>query len=268
VLAGVYNEEERIEGFLRSFAWSDDIIIIDKSSTDRTRDIIQAHKANLITVPYTDDAARLGYLGIEQAKNEWVFMVTASDLIHPALARRLLELINQDEFPYDVIRMPYAMYVFGIKDRRSPWYSKWEQKLARKSAISFADRVHEERGVTSTRVFAMDPDEVEILYHLTHRNLDTFFEHHLRYCKLETRKYDFPESLREIRKEIWAACKLVFIRRKTYRIKDNGWALGLAYISYFIMKYLFVWQKFYGRGEETYQRIRETLESEAESRIP
>lgn len=39
VVVVVYNEEGRIENFLKSFLWADEIIVVDKSSTDRTIEI-------------------------------------------------------------------------------------------------------------------------------------------------------------------------------------------------------------------------------------
>lgn len=257
ILVTVYNEEERIVDFMRSFSWSNDIVVIDKSSTDKTVELAKIYNANVISVPYTDESARIANLGIEATKNEWVMMVTASDIIHPKLAQKLIETVNLPNFEYDVISMPYAILVFGIKDKRSPWYNTRENKLARKSVIKFSDRVHEERGTSSKRVYSLPDSETEVLAHLTHRNLDTFFEHHIRYCRLETNKYDDESGIDKVWKEIIKACKLVFLERKTYKIKDDGMAIALAYISYFIMKYLFVWQKFRGKGEQNYKKMRE-----------
>jgi (heptosyl)LPS beta-1,4-glucosyltransferase len=198
-------------------------------------------------------------LGLAAAKNEWILMATASDLIHPRLARKLLDAINSEEFDYDVISMPYSIYVFGIKDRRSPWFKTHEDKLARKSVVSVSDRVHYERGSNSSRVYRMPDSDDEILYHLTHRNIDVFLEHHNRYCKLETDQYSDPSSIKEAFRDILRACKLVFLEKRSYKLGTDGLALGVAYISYFMIKYLFIWQKFRGRGEKTYSEIRDRL---------
>ena len=267
ILTIVYNEEDRIEDFLGSFSWSNDIILVDKSSTDKTIELAMPYNPTIITVPYTDEAARLSNLGLAAAKNDWVMMATASDVIHPKLAAKLLQAINTEDFEYDVISMPYSIYVFGIKDKRSPWYNTRENKLARKSAIRFSDRVHEERGTSSTKVYYLPENEEEALLHLTHRNLDIFFEHHLRYCRLETQKYSDPSELKKAWREVLQACKLVFLKKRTYRLGEDGLALGIAYISYFIMKYLFIWQKFRGRGEVEYARIKEELARIGDSKI-
>lgn len=259
VFAIVYNEEERIVDFLRSFSWSDDIVLVDKSSTDRTVELARPFGPTVISVPYTDEVARLASAGLEATKNEWVMMATASDVIHPKLARRLLDAINEPGFDYDAISMPYSIYVFGIKDPRSPWYATREDKLARKSVIRFSDRVHEERGTSPSKTYSLPSDEGEELLHLTHRNLDVFFEHHLRYCRLEADKYVDEGGMKAALGEILKACKTVFLDKKSHKMGPDGMALGIAYISYFMMKYLFIWQKFRAKGDEAYRDIKRRI---------
>jgi glycosyltransferase involved in cell wall biosynthesis len=43
VVTTVFNEETRIENLIKCFSWSDDLIIIDKSSTDKTEEIINKY---------------------------------------------------------------------------------------------------------------------------------------------------------------------------------------------------------------------------------
>ena len=105
VITVVYNEEERIETLLKTMQWSDDIIVIEKSSTDKTKKIALRYTQNVITVPYSDTGDELKY-GLEIAKNKWILTVTASDIIHPKLVDKLLELINSEKINenYDIIR--------------------------------------------------------------------------------------------------------------------------------------------------------------------
>lgn len=257
VIACVYNEAHRIEHFLKSFMWSDDLIIIDKSSTDNTRDVALKYTPNVITVPYSDTGDE-GKYGVEIAKNEWVMMLTASDIIHPALVSKLLSLINSENFHYDVISLPFALYVFGIRSPKySPWHSVTKKLLMKKGALQVTNKVHHEYSVISSNVYQMGYSEDENLYHLTHENSDTFFERHNRYTRLEAGLYsDEKTALKSCLKELYKAMKFVLFRKKSYMLGFDGIALGLAYISYFIMKYLHVWEKFRGKGTSVYNDIR------------
>jgi len=54
VFLEVFNEEERIESCLKSFAWADELFVFDKQSTDRTFEISKKYATEVISVPYTD----------------------------------------------------------------------------------------------------------------------------------------------------------------------------------------------------------------------
>lgn len=256
VITVVYNEENRIEEFLKCFSWSDDLIIVDKSSTDMTRDICLRYTPSVITVPYTD-AGDISKCGLDLAKNEWIMAVTASDLIEPELVKEIIRLINSKNFDYDIISIPFDMFVFGIKDKRSPWCTKSKTLVIKKAVLYLKDEVHHEINTTSTLIYKIDNNYTGRFYHLTHQDLNIFFERHIRYTKLETKKY-IDES-RGLRKSFFDVIKSiidVIFRRKSFLLGWDGVALSLAYVSYFIFKFLFVWEKFRGKGTEEYINIK------------
>jgi glycosyltransferase involved in cell wall biosynthesis len=257
VIAVVYNEAHRIEYFLKSFQWCDDLIVVDKSSTDNTRDIVLHYTQNLITVPYSDTGDELKY-GVEKAKNEWVMLLTASDVIHPALVADLQRMINDETFTYDVISLPFALYVFGIRSpKRSPWHSTRKTLMMKKSAVRATAIVHHERSISSTNIYKMDYSDKENLYHLTYENMESYFERQNRYARLEAQLIDDEKTaLRKSLKELFRAIKVIVFKKKSYLLGWDGTAIGLAYILYFIMKYLYVWERFRGKGSHVYQDIR------------
>ena len=258
VVVVIYNEESRIETFIKSFIWSNDLIIIDKSSTDRTRDIIVKYpQVRLIVTDYSDTGDEVKY-GIECAKNEWVMTLTASDIIHPNLVSKLIKFINDDNFNYDVIALPFAIYVFGIRDvKRSPWCAAHKEWMYKKSAIRTSTTVHKEMFHVSKNVYIMPYSDYENLFHLTHEGMDSFMERHIRYTRLEVQNYtDEKSALCTSFRDFIGSIKEVCFKRKSFLKGWDGVALGLAYISYFILKFLFAWQKFRGHGTMEYQKIR------------
>lgn len=257
----IFNEEERIENFIKCFLWSDNLIIIDKSSTDKTEDIIKKYiSPNLIylKVPYSDYGYAVHNKTVfDLIKNEWFMPITASDLIDLELVDIIHKTINTENFNYDVINIPYKMYTFGICDKHSPWSFKDEyvDAVYRKNHFILSDRIHEERGSNGKR-YTIKNNNHRYFYHLTLRNLNIFYERHIRYSEKETDKYDDPiKAKKEAMRNIFRAIKRTFFTKKTYKLGWDGFALALAYISYYIMTYLSVWQKFNKKGESVYQDI-------------
>ncbi len=259
VITVVYNEERRIESFCKSFSWSDDLIIINKSSTDKTREIALKYTNKVIDVPYSDTGDELK-LALEASKNEWILMVTASNIIHPELVKDILKLLNKENFDYEVIMLPFAIYMFGINNDKSPWNVKYTNRLAKKSNIVLGNKVHEEYSVDSKKIYYMSYDSEKVLYHLTHETLEWFLERHIRYARAEKEKYEERDKALKLcfKELIFSILKV--IKKRTFFKGWDGLALSLAYISYFIMKYLFVWEKFNGIGTEKYKNIRKMNE--------
>lgn len=261
VITVVYNEESRIENFIKSFSWSNDLIIIDKSSTDNTQQIIKKYpRAKLIVVPYSDTGDEFKH-GIECAINEWVMTVTASDMIHPNLVNNLVTLINSKDFNYDVIALPFALYVFGIRDvKRSPWCAAHKEWMYKRDVVKTSHVVHKEMYHTSDKIYTMPYSETENLFHLTHETMNSFLERHIRYTRAEANNYnDEKIALRSSFKDFLGSIKEVCFKRRSYLKGWDGVALGLAYISYFILKFLFIWERFRGDGSTIYNKIRSEI---------
>jgi glycosyltransferase involved in cell wall biosynthesis len=258
VIAEIYNEEDRIENFIKCFLWSNDIIIIDKSSTDNTRKIINKYISNsvhLIEVPYTAGASINSQRGVDVSINDWIMPITASDLIDPELVKKIKELIDTLDKAYSEIWVPYKMYVFGICDKHSPWHAEYKPLVYKKSDFIFSNKVHEERHSKGERYIYTNKN-FGFYYHLTHRNLEIFYERHIRYTNLETEKYKNPiKAKRKTFRDILNAIRGCVFPLMTFRMGWDGIALALAYISYFIMQYLSVWQKFNAKGEKTYLHL-------------
>lgn len=263
VVAVVYNEESRIESLIRNFLWSGDIIIIDKSSTDRTFELASNMGVRCFRVPYSENIpVEMNQLS-SLAKNEWIFMVTASDIIHPKLAEKLLKLVKDPHFQSDIIEYPFVNHVFGISSSKSPWSGAYRNRLFKRDKAEFVDKVHDEVEFKSSRIFRVPYDSVYAVHHLTHTNLDSFFERHTRYAKLEVEKlkiYGPKGALRKAFISFIRSIIRVIFRKQTFLLGQDGIGLSMAYVSYSMFVFLYTWQYFYGSGASNYKQIRADYE--------
>ena len=263
----VYNEEARIENLLRNCLWSDDIIVYDKSSTDKTRELASKYPCRVIKVPYYDAGAGLAKNIVNDAKNEWILALQCSDIIHPGLVNKILELINNPDFDYERIGFPSITSVFGIYDKKSPWSPNplWMtgRNLFKKNVVVFTEVVHREIQFKTDKIYWLKPSSTEALFHLTHENLETFFERHNRYAKSESNLFETRQKgFLKCFFMIFVVAGWMIIKKRTLLLGWKGIFLFLAYLSYYINIFLYTYQKFEGRGEEDYKKIREKMAAE------
>ncbi len=257
---GVYTEEARIESTLRCALWCDEIVVMDKQSTDRTREIAQRYTDKVYEMPHSEfDPNELQRI-VESASGEWILWLTASDVIHPVLAIQIRELIERDDFPYDVIHVPYRRYVLGLETKRSPWYSKVHPAVFRKRVVKIRhDDVHGAISFDTERHYEMANSAEHCMYHLTHETVDIMMERHLRYCRAEGRIFPPDWSMGKAALATLKATYRVFVQRKTPLMGWNGIALGAAYLSYLLLRFVYIWEHRSSEAPEVYRQIRRDI---------
>jgi len=261
----VFNEESRISFTLKSFSWCNQIILIDKCSTDKTIEIAKKYKNVKIirnnleksNNPFFDEVR----LALKHVNTEWVMSMTASDLITKKLALKIKNIKASDITKFNCISLPYKPYFMGINESFSPWdYSK-------RISIIRTDNLKINQGVHSVLTMSTKPKEYEVkmldkneaLYHLTHENYEGVLDRYFRYLSKEsnddiTLSKQFKYIIRQI-------IKLVFFKQILFKGKASV-ALTFSFLSYHMLKYVVLWDSRHGKGLKTYEDIREKISNE------
>jgi len=260
VFLEVYNEESRIDSCLKSFAWADEVVIFDKHSTDRTVEIASRYASKILSVPSCEASENVIENIANSSSRAWCLFPTASSLMTPQLAKRIIEITSKADFPYDVIGLPYKMYSMGINSKHSPFWSQYKYTLIRRSALIVSTHLHREISFKSKRIYKLPADDDEaVLYHCTHENLDSYISQTLRYTTYEA-KNDQYLSKRKAFCDIGKAVVNSFVRRRSAL---GGWdtvALSLMYINYYILRFLRVWARSAADGSKIYADIRKRVD--------
>lgn len=259
----VYNEEDRIENTLRTLRWCDEIVVVDKQSVDGTRAIARRYTDRVIEAPYSDFAAYELQLLVENSSSEWLLWLTASDMVSSTLGRHLRRLVDEDP-PYDVIMVPYRRFVLGLETKHSPWHGARHPSVMRRSVARIrTDDVHGAISYSPTaRVGTLAFSEGAALYHLTHVNVDALMERHIRYTRREAELLAPDVPLRRSARALIAALYRVIVKKRSFMMGWDGVALSLAYMDYWILQFLYVWQRRRGDASAKYGSIREQLLAE------
>ena len=106
-----------------ALCWADEVLVINKSSTDRTAEICASHgpRVKVVNFPFTeqgdDDVA--AYFG--HARNDWIFVVTCSEVPTRKVIAAANEILSRTSDDIDLICVPRKIYSFGEHHQTSPW---------------------------------------------------------------------------------------------------------------------------------------------------
>lgn len=191
-----YNEEVDILDCLKSASLSDDVIVIDSLSTDRTADIVQDYSQQnpVRFVPHAFEShgkQRTWMLKEVPAKYDWIYILEADERMTPKLFEECLQAIqNSNYVGYYVAERVIFM---GKWIRRSTQYPRYQMRLLRPDRVWFDDYGHTEREVYDGPVSFLK----ETYPHFTcSKGMARWIEKHNRYSTDEAK-----ETLRQFREK-------------------------------------------------------------------
>jgi glycosyltransferase involved in cell wall biosynthesis len=245
VFLEVFNEAHRLEACLKTFQWADEVVVFVKKSSDDTLAIARRFATHVYEVAYCEASENFASNIRKHASKEWCFFITASSLIDPELSSEIVKLTQDVGFGSDVIGLPYAMYVLGISGKSSPWGGVIKYPLIRRSVLELSNVLHNEISWNSNKIFTINPTTTGgRFYHLTHSNPDEFFLRHMRYVKYEAnqlRESHGKKALQVALVGLLRAGGSVVFKKRSIWFGIDGLVMSLAYVSYFLMRYIYVW---------------------------
>lgn len=143
-LIGTRNEEAKIATCVtHCLKWADDIVLVDKSSTDRTCEIAANLGARIVSVPFT----RQGHESVAEqaaaAYHDWVWIWTSHEVPTRSLINYGKALIERDGHFLELVRVPMFYYSFGVHHDQSPWAGGWQPRLFNRKKVTFTGIAHD-----------------------------------------------------------------------------------------------------------------------------
>lgn len=246
-----YNEEQRIARIIRSVSKFDYILVIDKSSTDRTKEIAEGLGAKVVTVPYTDNDPEYNFNIMRETLLEndihWGLNVVCSDICHADLYGAIYEAVNSYAKDCDSVNIPFIQYSMGLSGKNT-FYNKSKTKplLSKIESLKYDSAVHTFHLPQNAKIINLKVDDKKIgIYHLTHENLDIIMERHTRYAKnIATNRLKSGRTKeRELRSCTVAVVRHVldYFKLGVFKKKWDGLAQFFMLLMYYSMIYLFTY---------------------------
>ncbi len=258
ILIVAKNEEDVVDGALRSSQFADEVVLVDGGSTDQTLEI--AKKFNNVRVSNFegDGWDKRRNHALSQAKGEWLFYLDADERITKDLKEEILLVTAGNS--YDAYKMPRKNYMLGKWLKYGGWYPDYQTRLVKKSSLKTWQGAIHESPVIEGKIGTLKND----LIHLTHRGLTAGINKMASWSKIEATlrfeqnhpKITFPKIIKASSRE--------FIYRY---FRKSGWKDGIegalestiqAINIFFIYAQLWELQR-KESIKETYQKIDKDL---------
>jgi glycosyltransferase involved in cell wall biosynthesis len=235
VIIHTLNEEKNLVNCLESVKWADDIVLIDNYSDDKTVEIAKSYTDRIFyceRVGFIEPARKFA---VEQAKNEWVLIVDADEMV-PLKMKQKLESIVADDLG-DVVSIPHNNYFFGSKMERTGWgpLQDTHYRFYKKSLVELSDKIHSDPVIAeSARIISIeDPDEGFV--HFNYFTVEQFVEKMNRYTSIEAEGlFDAGDDLnsRQLALRVFDEFKLRYISFKGYKEGFRGLSMSLMMAAY------------------------------------
>ncbi|HEY1685032.1 MAG TPA: glycosyltransferase family 2 protein [Tepidisphaeraceae bacterium] len=184
VLVLTLNEELNLERCLQSVQWSDDIVVFDSFSTDRTIEIAQKYGARIVQRKFDNWSAHQNWaVSNIPFKYPWVYYSDADEVVSDELAAEIEGVVTSNT-PLVAFRVLRKEMLGGMWLRFSSMYPVWILRLFRPSNIRW------ERLVNPIAV--VDGPTGQINEHIIHysfnKGLFEWVQKHNAYAQFEARE--------------------------------------------------------------------------------
>jgi glycosyltransferase involved in cell wall biosynthesis len=182
ILILTFNEEDNIGRCLDSVAWSDDVLVLDSFSSDRTVEIARTAGARVIRNSFLNFADQRNF-GIDfgQLKHEWILHLDADEVVTPALKEELLAVAETNRA--DAYRMASKLIFEDRWLKYSSMYPCYQVRFGRRDALTFVQVGHGQR--ENLQSASIETLGEPLLHYSFTKGLDDWFSKHNRYSSAE-----------------------------------------------------------------------------------
>jgi len=248
VVLATYNEEKNIKDCLNSVKdLADEIVVVDGSSSDQTRNIAKELGAKVFKVKNQLMFHINKQKALDLAKGEWILQLDADERITPELKEEIQSTINNQQSTIDAFFIPRKNYFLTKFLTKGGQYPDYVIRLVKKEKAYFPCKsVHEQIEVKGNVGHLKNP-----LIHWAYRSLASYIKRANHYTDLTAKellekKVGFS-LFTQLKYLIWLPAVTffkIFIRHKGFIDGFAGFVFALfsglhypiAYIKYWELK--------------------------------
>ncbi len=174
-----FNRAAVIGTCLRALRFADEVIVVDKSSTDETPAIAALHADRVITVPSSPTVEDTRTFALAQCAHEWIVFVDDDECLSPEAAQFIQAELAAPRA--EIYSLPRRDYILGTHDERAYYWPEHHVRFFRRGAVEFSATVHAGIVPRSDRVLVVAAETGVCVHHLSHQDVAQWIEKANRY---------------------------------------------------------------------------------------
>jgi glycosyltransferase involved in cell wall biosynthesis len=174
-----YNRAALLGTCLRSLRFVDELIVIDKSSTDDSPRIARRYADRVITVPWSPTVEETRGFALEQCRHDWIAFLDDDEMLSPEAITHLHAPRTSDGA--EVVALPRRHWILGAFDADAYYWPEHQIRFFRRGAIAFGPVVHGGIEVLTDRVEQIPVESPICIEHLSHVDTAQWIERTNRY---------------------------------------------------------------------------------------
>jgi glycosyltransferase involved in cell wall biosynthesis len=190
VVINTWNEEKNLAWALRSVrSWTDQIVVVDMHSKDRTREIAAEYGAEVYLHEWLGFADPARSFAIQKAHGDFILILDADELIPEPLSRQLRAMTTDDR--YDVARIARVNYLLGSPLEHTGWGADKDRHLRffRRGSLETTSTIHDFlKPVHGARICELAAEPELSIVHFNYLDVSHFIDKLNRYTSIEAQQ--------------------------------------------------------------------------------
>jgi glycosyltransferase involved in cell wall biosynthesis len=174
-----HNRASLLKTCLRAASFADELIVVDKSSTDGSAEVASHYADRVEVVPWSPTVEATRAFALSLCRHDWILFLDDDEIISPETGPRLRQILTAPDA--EIYAIPYRHYILGIHDERACYWPEVRHRLFRRGAIEFTPTVHGGVILKSDRIVTIPLSGDACIHHLSHPDVASFIERTNRY---------------------------------------------------------------------------------------
>lgn len=211
------NEEKNLKDCLESLKWTDEIIIVDDCSNDKTIEIAKKYTNKIIVHKMINFSDQHNF-AVTYATGDWLLYVDADERVGDDLKEEITKKIANDNYQgYEILRLNNFLGQFMY---HGGWYPEYLIRLMKKKALEkWQGEIHETAKVTGI-IGRIDKP----ILHFAHRSISEMLNKTIKWAKIEALlRFQANHPKMNLKRFLGAMWREFFYRA----IKKSGWKDGI-----------------------------------------